>query len=159
MIFGRRIPSLGPRGEGWVALQFLLLFAIAGSPWFFGATWRGGWFAFFAIGTMLGGLLIVGLAARELRSSLSVLPAPKANAALVVSGIYRSMRHPIYAGLWLVAVGWGVLTYSLPSEFCALLLAVVLDLKARREELFLRERFPEYVAYAARTSRFVPGIY
>ena len=39
------------------------------------------------------------------------------------------------------------------------LLAVVLDLKSRREEIWLRERFPEYKAYAARTRKFIPGIY
>jgi protein-S-isoprenylcysteine O-methyltransferase Ste14 len=41
----------------------------------------------------------------------------------------------------------------------SVVLAIVLDLKARREEEWLRERFPDYAAYAARTKRFIPGIY
>ena len=41
-----------------------------------------------------------------------------------------------------------------------LLLTVLFDLKARREEAWLIERFPEYVAYRAGTPRrFVPWLY
>jgi protein-S-isoprenylcysteine O-methyltransferase Ste14 len=78
---------------------------------------------------------------------------------LVTTGIYGVMRHPIYAGLICVAVGWGVATYSLFAELLTAVLIVVLDLKSRREEMWLRERFPEYAAYAARTKRFIPGVY
>jgi hypothetical protein len=40
------------------------------------------------------------------------------------------------------------------------LLAVLIDLKARREETWLIERFPEYALYRARTPRrFVPWPY
>ena len=42
-------------------------------------------------------------------------------------------------------------------------LAVVLlgffDLKSRREERWLEERFPEYPAYRAQTRRLVPWLY
>jgi protein-S-isoprenylcysteine O-methyltransferase Ste14 len=41
----------------------------------------------------------------------------------------------------------------------SVLLAVVLDLKTRREEIFLREQFPGYAAYAARTRKFIPLVY
>jgi protein-S-isoprenylcysteine O-methyltransferase Ste14 len=34
-----------------------------------------------------------------------------------------------------------------------------LDLKSRREERWLEERFPEYLAYRAATRRMVPGLY
>jgi protein-S-isoprenylcysteine O-methyltransferase Ste14 len=41
----------------------------------------------------------------------------------------------------------------------SLLLVEDLDLKARREEAWLSERYPEYAAYARHTHRFVPGVY
>jgi protein-S-isoprenylcysteine O-methyltransferase Ste14 len=41
----------------------------------------------------------------------------------------------------------------------ALGLLPFLDAKARREEEWLRERFPEYRGYEASVKRFVPGIY
>ena len=36
---------------------------------------------------------------------------------------------------------------------------VLLDLKARREEAWLSERFEGYAAYMRRTRRFIPGLY
>lgn len=40
-----------------------------------------------------------------------------------------------------------------------LLLCGVLDLKARREERYLLERFSEYQQYQKHTRRFVPWVY
>jgi len=33
------------------------------------------------------------------------------------------------------------------------------DLKSRREERWLEERYPGYAAYRARTRRLIPGLY
>jgi protein-S-isoprenylcysteine O-methyltransferase Ste14 len=41
----------------------------------------------------------------------------------------------------------------------AVLLAGWLDLKSRREEAWLVERYPAYAEYRARTARFVAGLY
>src|SRR3990172_1407913 len=151
-----RIPALGSRGEGWVALQFIFLGAIAIGGWMFGGAWTG--VAQQAL-LVVGGLLIVGggaigaLGVVTLGPSLSAMPRPTDQAVQISHGVYSQIRHPIYAGLVCGALGWSLATASLVA------LAVVLDLKARREEEWLRERFAGYAAYAARTKRFVPGIY
>jgi protein-S-isoprenylcysteine O-methyltransferase Ste14 len=41
----------------------------------------------------------------------------------------------------------------------AALQTVFLDLKSRREEVWLRDRFPGYSEYAHRVRRLVPGLY
>jgi protein-S-isoprenylcysteine O-methyltransferase Ste14 len=41
----------------------------------------------------------------------------------------------------------------------ALLQAVLLDAKARREERWLREKFPDYDRYAEKVCRLIPGLY
>jgi protein-S-isoprenylcysteine O-methyltransferase Ste14 len=87
------------------------------------------------------------------------MPRPIDDAVLISDGIYRSLRHPIYAGVMLLGIGWALLTASVFALGLALLLAVVLDLKARREEVWLRERFAGYAEYATRTRRFLPGVY
>ncbi|HLB44306.1 MAG TPA: isoprenylcysteine carboxylmethyltransferase family protein [Candidatus Limnocylindrales bacterium] len=162
MTVGTRIPSLGPRGEGWVALQFVLLGAIAVAGWLWGGAWSG--IARDAL-LVVGGLLIIGgfalafLGVRDLDRSLSALPRPTNQAVLVSHGVYRQLRHPIYAGLIVAAIGWSLITASLAALALALGLATVLDLKSRREEVWLRERFPDYVAYATRTKRFMPSLY
>jgi protein-S-isoprenylcysteine O-methyltransferase Ste14 len=155
-----RLPSLGPRGEGWVALQFLLLAAIAAAGLVMRISLSDGGTSLFLGGSlMLLGMVLASRAIRDLDGSLSPLPKPSASATLVDHGLYGSVRHPIYAALVLVAVGWSIATLSPLALALTGLLAVVLDLKSRREEVWLRERFPGYAAYAARTSRFIPGIY
>jgi protein-S-isoprenylcysteine O-methyltransferase Ste14 len=157
-----RVPALGPRGEGWVVLQFIFLGAIAVSGWLFGGYLSGvaqqaGW----VVGGLLicGGLAIAALAVINLGPSLSALPRPTDQAVQISHGVYSQIRHPIYAGLVCVAAGWSLATASLVGLALSVVLAVVFDLKARREEVWLRERFAGYAAYAERTKRFVPGVY
>jgi protein-S-isoprenylcysteine O-methyltransferase Ste14 len=151
-----RIPALGPRGEGWVALQFLLIFAVIGVCWWTGQAWDGT-----VIGNVLliGGLALVVIASLGLSSSFTVLPRPSDRARLVTSGLYSRIRNPIYLGLMLAMVGASLGSGSIVALALSGILAVVLDLKTRREEIFLRERFLDYAAYAARTKRFIPGVY
>jgi protein-S-isoprenylcysteine O-methyltransferase Ste14 len=69
------------------------------------------------------------------------------------------VRHPIYGGTLLVALGWSLLSSPL-ALFPTALLAFLLELKSRHEESMLAERFPEYEAYRRRVRwRFVPGIH
>ena len=90
---------------------------------------------------------------------MSPMPRPRDTAVLIQDGVYRQLRHPIYAALILIAIGWSLLTASLLALGLALALALLLDLKARREEVWLRDRYPGYAAYATHTKRFVPGLY
>ncbi|HEY8867817.1 MAG TPA: isoprenylcysteine carboxylmethyltransferase family protein [Candidatus Limnocylindrales bacterium] len=156
-----RIPSLGPRGEGWVALQVIGLAAVAFSA-LAGPAWSGP----LRIATgIVGGVAIwlgIGLVlrgSRDLGRSLTPFPRPTDGAELVETGIYRRIRNPIYAGFISGAFGWALLTASFVGLAVAVALAVVLDLKTRREEVWLAERFLAYARYRARTRRFIPGAY
>jgi len=77
--------------------------------------------------------------------------------SLVTNGLYRYIRHPIYAGDILLLVGlelalnsWLVLGVSIP------LLIVIRQASA--EEALLSQAFPDYNAYCNRTKRFIPFI-
>jgi len=157
-----RLPSLGPRGEGWLFLQLLILLAIVAAAMAFPlpvASSVEQTARVVGLGMLVVGLIVFGLGIVTLGSSLSPLPAPMPSAELVERGIYRFIRHPIYTGLILAALGGSIYTVAPLALGLTALLAVVLDLKSRREEIWLRERFPEYKAYAARTRKFIPGIY
>lgn len=157
-----RLPSLGPRGEGWLALQLLLLLAIVAAAMAFPLHVEDSVEQIarvVGLVVLVGGLVVFGLGIVTLGRSLSPLPAPTATAELVDRGIYRFIRHPIYSGLILSAVGGSIYAVSPLALGLTAVLAVVLDLKARREEEWLRERFTGYAAYAARTNRFIPGVY
>ena len=158
------IPSLGPRGEGWVALQFACLALVAGAvlvaPPASGTGPAEGVRTIGAVVTLLGATIFVLGAAMLARSrSLTALPYPRDDAALVAAGPYRLVRHPIYAGLILGSLGLALLTPWAGSLVAVALLATVLDLKRRREEAWLLQRFPGYDAYRRRTKAFVPFLY
>lgn len=160
----RRLPDLGPRGEGWVLGQFVLLalVAVACLPGLadLGPRSAGEWVAVVAgVGGIAAGGLVVLSGFRDLGPSLTPMPRPRDDAGLVEGGIYARIRHPIYAGLMLGALGCSAIARSLPAVTVTLLLAIYLDLKSRREEGWLADRYPGYDAYRRRTRRFLPGIY
>jgi protein-S-isoprenylcysteine O-methyltransferase Ste14 len=140
------VPSLGPRGEGWLVLQVVMLLLVA----------AGG-----VIAPGTAGLLSssAGIGSLQAGRSVSALPHPRPEMSLITTGAYSSIRHPIYTGLILSALGWAVLQDSGPALVATLGLALVLDLKRRREETWLDQRFGEYAAYRERTKAFIPFVY
>lgn len=156
----RRIPALGPRGGGWVVAQFALGAVIVAA-----GIAGPGWPSPFRVVLTVAGLVIgaAGLAlfvagVVALGSSLTPFPRPSEHSTLRDGGAYRLVRHPIYGGVLLLALGWSLALSPLASLPTALL-AAVLELKARHEESMLAERYPEYEAYRRRVRwRFVPGL-
>jgi len=156
-------PDLGPRGEGWVVGQFVLLalIAVLGAPGLAVLpSSLTGWIRVLAglAAIMVGGWLILrGFA--DLGDSLTPMPRPRSDGRLIEAGIYRRLRHPIYAGLICAALGWAGMTARLGALLVAILLAAFLDTKARREEAWLMDRYEGYADYRRRSKRFLPGIY
>lgn len=139
-----------------VAGQFALLAVIAVLPG--GPRWPvPGWlFGLGAVGVLLGAVVMV-LAGTALGRGLSAVPIPNEHAELRTGGLYRVVRHPIYAGLLLAVGSFVVATGGGWRAVAYVLLVVLLTVKARWEEVRLARRFAAYPAYAARTPRFVPG--
>jgi protein-S-isoprenylcysteine O-methyltransferase Ste14 len=114
-----------------------------------------------ALGVLLllaGGALFLGSLVR-LGPSLTALPYPKPEGELVERGPYALVRHPIYAGGILVSVGWALVVHGWLTLAYAAVLFLFFDLKARREERWLIERYPGYRDYRRRVRKFVPFIY
>jgi Putative protein-S-isoprenylcysteine methyltransferase len=159
-----RLPALGPRGEGWVVAQLVLFSVIAaaglrdlwghesGSSWGPVASLSG-------VAAIVVGGLVAGRGAWDLRASFSPFPRPVAGAPFIESGAYRQIRHPIYSGLVLGAMGWGTMTGSIVAIGTAGLLFLLFAGKSRREEAWLSAVHPEYGAYQRRTKRLIPWIY
>lgn len=105
-----------------------------------------------------GGLIALAGALEFNRARTTVNPlSPHKASALVTSGVYRFTRNPMYLGMLLVLVGWGVYLGN-AAAWAALPLFVLLmnTLQIKAEERILRERFGEtYLRYAARVRRWV----
>jgi len=158
------MPTLGPRGEGWVAVQAVLLgiAALAGLAGLSDPAWDG---PLRVATTLLGLLLLAAGALQVVRGSLDLgrnltpLPHPTAGADLVETGIYARVRHPIYGGVILATLGWGALTAAPVAIALGAVLGPFFWLKSNVEERWLEARFAAYPDYRRRTRRFIawPG--
>lgn len=79
---------------------------------------------------------------------------------LATEGPFRLMRHPIYMGLNLLALGTAIWIPTLVEWIAVVLMVIGSDLRARSEEAILVQAFgATYTNYSARTKRFIPRIY
>jgi protein-S-isoprenylcysteine O-methyltransferase Ste14 len=75
--------------------------------------------------------------------------------ALVTKGIYRYIRHPIYAGDLFLILGLQLALNSWLVLMAIPLFAIVFR-QTSAEEIVLARAFPNYKDYCRRTKRFVP---
>lgn len=109
---------------------------------------------------MAGGVWLFRRSHADLGRNWSVSLALQSDHQLVSSGVYRRIRHPMYAAFFLLAIGQCLL---LPNGVAgpAALLAVTLLYVVRkpREEAMMRERFGEaYRQYQASTGGVMPCV-
>jgi protein-S-isoprenylcysteine O-methyltransferase Ste14 len=147
------------RGGLWVLGQSALLCAVIAG----GILYRNQWHS---LALTLGGAFLLVIATGcgvagtvSLGGNLTPFPKPSAGARLVQTGIYGLIRHPLYTAVFCGSVGWALVWRSWPALLAALALAPLFDAKARVEERWLRQQFPEYAKYEQRVRRFVPWIY
>lgn len=112
--------------------------------WLARPTWR-----FLGVGSVF---IILGLIVRALASG-----HVRKNEALATSGPYAYTRNPLYLGSLLIGIGFAIAARSwwvgviLVLMFFAIYIPVI-----RSEEVFLREKFPEFPDYASKVPRMIP---
>lgn len=152
------------RGELFVLCQFVLFSLLAFGPptlpglpaWSDRARLTGQ----LCGGLLLAAGLILGMAGvLKLGRNLTPFICPKSGSVLLEQGAYRIVRHPIYSGLLQMAFGWGLWRAGWLTLSYALLLLILFDRKARREERILVAIFPGYAEYARRVRRLIPYLY
>jgi protein-S-isoprenylcysteine O-methyltransferase Ste14 len=127
-------------------------------------------FAGYAVGSLQIGLGAVAAAAslwmfyrthKDLGQNWSATLEVRDAHTLVTTGIYRSVRHPMYAAFWLWTIAQALLLANWIAGPAGLVaFGIHFMLRIGREEQMLADRFgAAYRDYMARTSRIVPGIY
>ena len=108
-----------------------------------------GWALIAAGGALIGG----GLITLGRRMFL-----PSAGDALIESGLYALVRHPMDSGAGLIFIGLFLLIPTLTVAIAAGLGLIWLTLQTRAEEVDLLGRLPAYRDYMARVPALIPRI-
>ena len=107
----------------------------------------------------LASYLLIGAGFWVIIKAWRVLWEAQRSGRLAVSGSYGQLRHPQYAGLLLVMVGFLLQWPTLATLAMFPVLVLVYRRLAIAEEREVRQRFgAAWDAYAARTPRFLPHV-
>ena len=105
---------------------------------------------------VIAGAAIALWGIRSLGPSLTPGTEPLPGAALITTGPYAYVRHPIYTGVVLLLGGYTLLWSNWTLALLVGLVALVyFDGKARTEERWLLARHPRYDSYLRQVSRRV----
>lgn len=108
---------------------------------------------------LLGGVALYRAGARALGEALSPFVLPRPGAGLVTHGLYRWIRHPMYLGQALIAIGAPL---TLGGRWTLALSGLALGIllwRVRSEEAALARTYPEYPQYARRSKRLLPFVF
>ncbi|MBD2258991.1 isoprenylcysteine carboxylmethyltransferase family protein [Pseudanabaena sp. FACHB-2040] len=155
----------GQRGEYWLLAQIILLMGFFGLPRYQPAALEQ--IPAAAINSARGiAVLLVGVATLflakglvDLGKNLTPLPYPRESGELVQTGVYGLVRHSLYSGLILGALGYALWHFSLTHLGGAIALFLVLNAKASLEESWLMERYPHYSDYRQRVKKLIPWVF
>jgi len=97
----------------------------------------------------------------DLGRNWSVSLELRENHELVISGVYKAIRHPMYTAIFLGMASQAFLLANWiagPSGF--FVFTIMFAARLRREERMMAKQFGEsYEEYRARTKRLIPGVW
>jgi protein-S-isoprenylcysteine O-methyltransferase Ste14 len=108
---------------------------------------------------VVAGLGLAIWARRHLGRNWSGIVTVKADHALVRTGPYRIVRHPIYTGLLLALIGTAAAIGEWRGTLAVLSALLGFLWKIRIEEARMRQTFPEYEQYRSRTAALIPLLF
>jgi protein-S-isoprenylcysteine O-methyltransferase Ste14 len=113
-------------------------------------------------GTILAGtaLWLFWRSHADLGENWSITLEMRKGHQLVTHGVYRSIRHPMYAALWLFGLAQGLLLQNWLAGWSAFVaFAVLYFVRIPREEQMMGEFFgEEYRVYMEKTGRLFPRL-
>jgi protein-S-isoprenylcysteine O-methyltransferase Ste14 len=150
---------MGRRGESWVIVQAMLLILFIFVPGI-GPAWpHADVFGYVGWTLAMAGVFLLAWSTLKLGRSFTPFPRPLPQGQLVTAGAYRMVRHPIYLAVLAACLGLALATGSPLRLLLVLVLFVFFDLKARREERWLQEKYPGYASYKTQVKKLIPWIY
>ncbi len=132
---------------------------LTGFPSTFNTTFHP-WLATLGAACMLTFLWLFHAVHRQLGRNWSITLEIREDHALVTSGLFKHIRHPMYSSFWLWAIAQSLLLPNWIAGLAGLVsIAALYFGRVAREEAMMRETFgPQYDAYMGRTKRIIPWI-
>jgi protein-S-isoprenylcysteine O-methyltransferase Ste14 len=98
---------------------------------------------------------------KDLGRNWSVTLEVRVEHALVTSGVYGRIRHPMYSAFWLWALAQALLLPNWVAGLAGIVgFGTLFFCRVGREERLMMETFgDQYRQYMARTRRIIPGLY
>lgn len=119
------------------------------------------WLACLGVAVFASSLWLFRRTHRDLGRNWSVTLEVRHHHALISEGVYRCVRHPMYAAFWLWAIAQSLL---LPNWFAGpaglIGFGTLFFFRVGREEHLMLQTFgDDYRRYMEKTSRIIPGVY
>ena len=92
-------------------------------------------------------LIFIIFSIKELGKSLSPMPRPKENSRLITSGIYSTIKHPIYYSLIIISFSLFIKSFLIYNLILSILLTFIISYKIKIEEKYLTKKFNQYTKY------------
>ena len=130
-------------------------------PWLYVQLWPSGfWLFWLGASITVAGLLFAVWAREHLGRNWSRSVTIKQGHELIATGPYAAVRHPIYTGTLIGFLGMAIAVSQVRGFIAFALIFLVLWVKLRMEEEWMRSQFGEtYVTYAHRTAALVPYLF
>lgn len=125
---------------------YLPIATIVPDPWH----WAG-------IGFIAVGIIIIGSKAVAFRKAETTIIPFQESSSLLVTGLYRYSRNPMYVGMVAILIGVATLTGSLSPFIGPILFVPVLNARViQHEEVMLEDQFGQsYRDYKSRVRRWI----
>ena len=147
-------------------LAFLIVIVLLSTtriplPWLYHPLWRSGiWPFWVGAAVTVVGLLFAVWARHYLGGNWSSAVTIKQGHELITTGPYALVRHPIYTGVLTGFLGTAIALSQVRGVIGFVLMLVVLWLKLRMEEEWMRSQFGEtYAMYSHQTAALVPYLF
>ena len=159
--------------KNWKGRKEVALLTLATAGFFIPLMWvisPAFWFADYPLlpGPLLAGVVCYGFSLwlfyrshKDLGRYWSVTLQMREDHRLVMDGIYRRIRHPMYASFFLYSLAQALVVPNwVAGPSYLVTFGILFAFRLRDEERMMIDEFGnEYVAYMERTNRLIPGVW
>ena len=137
-----------------------VVYVFTNAPAFASYTFRP-WQAWLGAAVFAAALWLFYRTHKDLGRNWSMTLEVRERHTLVIDGVYRCVRHPMYSAFWLWALAQALLLPNWIAGPAGLVgFGTLFFLRVGREEALMIETFgDEYRRYMAQTARVLPGVY